>query len=229
MQKAERTLDAHKEWILGLALTPDGKTLVSGDDAGQVIVWDRAEAKELRRWKVKGWIWALAVSPDGRTVAASERFTLVFTPADHHSGVKLWDATTGQVKHDLSKDYKMYVSSAAFSPDGQHVVLAQGYETERGKLFLIEATTGKKVREFPGHQPGGTHDVTFSADGKLLLSCGRDTIVRVWNVADGKELAQLCKPRGGQFKDILHALSISTDQRWIAAADMSGQVQVFGA
>jgi WD40 repeat protein len=228
VQKAERVLEAHKEWILGLALTPDGKTLVSGDDAGQVIMWDRAEAKELRRWKVKGWVWALAISPDAQMVAASERFTLVFTPADHHVGMKLWDATTGQVKHDLSKDYKMYIGAAAFSPDGKLVALAQGYESD-GKLFLVESATGKKVRELPGHRPGGAHDVQFSADGKYLLSCGRDTMVRVWNVEDGKEVAQLSKARGGQFKDIFHALSISTDQHWIAAADMAGQVQVFSA
>lgn len=38
---AQKTLDAHKEWIVGLSRSPDGNTLLSGDDAGQVIVWDR--------------------------------------------------------------------------------------------------------------------------------------------------------------------------------------------
>lgn len=228
-QTAAQVLDAHREWILGLSMTPDGTTLLSGDDAGAVIVWDRPAAKELRRWKVKGWVFGMALSPDARLALVAERFPLVFTPADHHRGVRLWDATTGEVKHDLSDKYKAYIGAAAFSPDGQQLVLAQGNETERGKLFLLESETGKQVREFPGHAPGGTHDVRFSADGRFLFSCGRDTTVRVWNVADGKQVAEVGKARGGQFKDIWHALSLSADQQWLAAADMSGQVVVYKA
>jgi WD40 repeat protein len=143
--------------------------------------------------------------------------------------VKLWDAATGEVKHDLSEQFKVYIGAAAFSPDGQQLVLAQGNETGNGKLFLVDCETGKQVREFPGHAPGGVHDVRFSADGRFIFSCGRDTAVRIWNVADGKQVAEVGKPRGGQFKDIWHALSLSADQQWLATADMSGQVVVYKA
>lgn len=227
-QQAEKVLEAHKEWILGLSLSKDGATLLSGDDAGDVIVWDRAAAKELRRWKIKGWVFGMALSPDAQLALVAERFPLVFTPNDHHSAVKIWDATTGQVKHDLTAQYKMYIGGAAFSPDGKLLALAQGNEGS-GKLFLLESDTGKKLREMPGHNPGGVHGVQFSADGKFLLSCGRDTAIRVWNVEDGKQLAEVGKPRGGQFKDIWHALSLSEDQQWAAAADMAGQVVVYKA
>lgn len=228
-QTAENILSGHQEWIVGLSLSPDGNTLLSGDDAGQVVVWDRPAAKELRRWKVKGWVFGLAISPDARLALVAERFPLVFTPADHHRGVKLWDVTTGEVKHDLTAQYKIYIGAAAFSPDGKHVVLAQGNETERGKLFLVECETGKQVHEFAGHAPGGVHDVRFSTDGRYIFSCGRDTTVRIWNVADGKQVTEVGKPRGGQFKDIWHALSLSADQQWLATADMSGQVVVYKA
>ncbi|QDU29028.1 WD domain, G-beta repeat [Anatilimnocola aggregata] len=228
-QTAQQVLTAHQEWIVGLSLSSDGNTLLSGDDAGQVIVWDRATANELRRWKVKGWVFGLAISPDAGLALVAERFPLVFTPADHHRGVKLWDVEKGEVKHDLSAQYKVYIGGAAFSPDGQLLVLAQGNETSNGKLFLIESEGGKPVREFPGHAPGGVHDVRFSPDGRYIFSCGRDTLVRVWNVADGTQLAEVGKPRGGQFKDIWHAFSLSADRQWLAAADMSGQVVVYKA
>jgi WD40 repeat protein len=96
-------------------------------------------------------------------------------------------------------------------------------------IFLVESATGKKVRELAGHKPGGVHDLHFSADGKYLFSSGRDTMVRVWNVADGKQAAQLSKPRGAEFKDICYALSLSADEHWLAAADMAGQVMVYTA
>jgi WD40 repeat protein len=228
-QESQQVLSGHKEWILGLALSQDGNTLLSGDDGGEVIVWDRAAGKELRRWKVKGWVFGLALSPDAKLALVAERYPLVFTPADHHRGVRLWDVASGQVKLDLSDKYKMYIGSAAFSPDGKFLALAQGNETERGKLFLLEAESGTQVREFPGHAPGGTHSVQFSSDGRFLFSCGRDTLVRVWNVEDGKQVAEVGKPRGGQFKDIWHALALSADQQWLAAADMAGQVVVYKA
>ncbi len=228
-QQAQKVLEGHKEWVLGLSLSADGSVLLSGDDGGQVVVWDRPAGRELRRWKVKGWVFGMALSPDARLALVAERFPLVFTPTDHHNGIKIWDAATGQVRHDLTAQYKMYIGAAAFSPDGKLIALGQGNETANGKLFLVEAETGKKLRELSGHTPGGVHDVRFSADGKHLLSCGRDTTVRVWNVADGKQVAEVGKPRGGQFKDIWHALSLSADQQWLAAADMAGQVVVYRA
>src|SRR5262245_49522719 len=63
VQKAERVFTQHKEWILGLALGKDGKTVLSGDDGGQVYVWDFNTGKVEREWKVKGWVFALALSP----------------------------------------------------------------------------------------------------------------------------------------------------------------------
>jgi WD40 repeat protein len=38
VQKSLRELKSHKDWVWGLALTRDGKTLFTGDDAGVVIV-----------------------------------------------------------------------------------------------------------------------------------------------------------------------------------------------
>ena len=40
------------EWVTGLALSRDDQLLLSGDDGGQVLVWDRAAGTELRRWQV---------------------------------------------------------------------------------------------------------------------------------------------------------------------------------
>ena len=78
----------------------------------------------------------------------------------------------------------------------------------------------------PGHLYGVT-DMVFHPDGKHLASGGRDTVVRIWNAADGKLVKELGKPRGGQFKDWIHAVSFSADGRWLAAADMAGAVQVW--
>jgi WD40 repeat protein len=230
LQKSARTLEGHRDWILGLALSRDGNLLFSGDDKGEVIVWDRPAGKELRRWKLKGWAWALAVSPDAQALAVSERVPLVFD-SGRRAGLKLWDPRTGTELRDLAKevDKQATIAAAAFSPDGKTLAVGRGGEVDgpSGKVTLLDPASGKKVRELsPSHQYGVT-DLVFGPDGAHLFSSGRDTVVRVWRVADGMLVKELGKPRGGQFKDWIHAVSVSTDGRWLAAADMAGQVQVW--
>ncbi|HLF95074.1 MAG TPA: hypothetical protein VJB14_16515, partial [Planctomycetota bacterium] len=73
--KAERVAEAHEEWVRSLCLGAEGKRLLSGDDRGVAIVWDAAEAKEVKRFQVAGWLRAAALSKDGARAATCE-----FTP-----------------------------------------------------------------------------------------------------------------------------------------------------
>jgi|LakMenEpi03Aug12_release.lakeMendotaPanAssembly.Ray.scaffolds.fasta_scaffold06350_19 WD40 repeat protein len=215
-----------KEWIVGLSMSQDETTLVTGDDAGQVAIYDRKTRAEKKRWQVKGWAFAVAISPDLKQALVSERYPLVFD-SGRHTAVKLWDVATSTVQYDLSKEFKdMQIASAAYSNDGKILALGRGGEGE-GKIFLIDPSMGKKLRELsPIHQYGVT-DLCFHPDGKHLASTGRDTIVRIWNIAEGKMMKELGKPRGGQFKDWFHALSFSPDGTRIAVADMAGYIHIW--
>ncbi len=226
VQQAQRVLEGHQDWVSTIAQSTDGTLLASGDEANQVILWDRVAGKELRRWPLKGWAYAMAFSPDAKQLLVTERVRVVFSK-ENFQGVRLWDVESGKVLRDLSDGFKMEISAAAFSPDGKLLALGQGGEcSANGKVFVVEAATGKKVREYAGHLNGVT-DVLFTADGKHILSTGRDTVVRVWSTESDKKVAEIGKPRGGQFKDWLHAVVLSADQHWLAAADMAGQVLIY--
>jgi len=72
-------------------------------------------------------------------------------------------------------------------------------------VHLIEVESGKLLRTI---RPSLRHSrPLFYTDGNILSS-GRDTQVRICQVEDGKELAALGKPRGGQFTDWIHAISL---------------------
>jgi len=246
---ASRSPGGHEDWVLSLGMSSDGRRLISGDASARVIVWDLTERREIVRFSGHAWNWivAAALSADGQTALVSEyRYKRddFDIPA---AALRLFDAASGNEKLDILKAmfpklkpeensygsaqvWRKFIAhglvAADFSPDGSLIALAQGGETDTGKVQLVETATGKLVREVSGHQYGAT-DVKFSADGKLVLSTGRDTTLRICQVEDGKEVAALGAPRGGQFKDWLSALAVSPDESTVAAADIAGLVHVW--
>jgi WD40 repeat protein len=249
VQQHQHALGEHREWIRSLSLSGDGKRLISGDDASRVIVWDVASHEPVARWEGHplNWITSAALSPDGSTAFVGEyrykRDDFDLPPAQ----ARIYDVQQAEQRLDLlevqfpdvkqrdnsygyAQTWRKFTGSglvaAAFSPDGATVALGQGGEEGPGQVHLVEVATGKLLRSVAGHRYGVT-DVRFTADGKYVLSSGRDTSIRISRVDDGEEAAVLGKPRGGQFTDWLHALASSPDGRRIAAADISGKVTVW--
>lgn len=74
-----------------------------------------------------------------------------------------------------------YVSSVAFSPDGN--LIAGGSFDHRVRLW--DAATGKLVRTLEGHTARVWH-VAFRPDGKLIGSSGADRTIRLWDAVNGR-------------------------------------------
>lgn len=244
-----KSLEAHQDWINALSLCADGKRLISGDSASQVVVWDLDKNEPLSKWKGYPWNWIVAadLTADGQTALVSE-YRYKRDDFDIPSAaLKLWHTIDGTEKLDLLKvqfpklkpegrtygDGQLWrnfvgngLIAAAFSPDGKQVAVGQGGETDTGKVHLLDTETGKLLKTVSGHQYGITA-LTYSKDGLHLFTAGRDTCVRIIQVADGKEVAVLGTPRGGQFKDWISAISLSPEETHLAAADISGQVAIW--
>ena len=246
---AAHVLEGHKDWIDSLSLSADGLCLLTGDQSSLVIAWDVAARKERSRWSGHPWNWivATALTADGETALVSEyRYKRddfdIPCPA-----LKRFHVADGTEQLDLLKVqfpklnpkettygsaqvWRKFVAQGLvaldISPDGKLLAAAQGGETDTGQIHLLDMETGKLVKSISGHQYGAT-DVKFTADGKYLISAGRDTVIRICQVEDGKEVAQLGKPRGGQFKDWISSIALSPDQRTLAATDIGGWVHIW--
>jgi WD40 repeat protein len=77
------------------------------------------------------------------------------------------------------------VYSAAFSPDGRHIVT--GSEDRTARIWSLPR--GRLEHELFGHT-SNVYDVAFSSDGRLVITAG-DTTTRVWRTATGSPLAVL--------------------------------------
>lgn len=242
-------LEGHADWVFGLSLSADGTRLLSGDDRNESILWDFPARKELRRWTGHPMcgVVSTAVSADAKKAFVAEfrmrRGDFDRPPAQ----AKLLSLDAAEPLLDLLAiqfpDVKLRDNSygygvtwapwvgngfitAAFSPDGSLLAVGQGGEIQTGKVHLIDVATGKTARTISGHESGVT-ELKFTADGKHVVSAGRDTLLRVCRVEDGTEVAVLGTPRGGQFKDWLSAFDISPDQTRFAAADIAGLTHVW--
>ncbi len=194
----------HGSTVTGLAYTPDGKTIVSGSYDKTVRVWDAAPGQELLRLPaMSGSIYDLSLSADGKTIAAVD------------GTLCIGDLKATRISRPPLRPLGGRTCTAA-APDGT-AVAAGG---EDGTILLLEASTGKPLREWSGHK-GQVKRVAFAPDGKTLASGGEDGTVRIWDVRYGKETLRLERKRA------VSALAFSGDGRTLAAGDAAGKLALW--
>jgi WD40 repeat protein/uncharacterized caspase-like protein len=179
-------------------LAPEAGILAttSGGNAS-IDIWDLALGGVRHKISRDEEVTAVANSPDGRSVAIGNSDGKVYVK----------NLFTGAV--DLAIDaHDALVQTLTFSPNGQW--LASG--TSQGSIKLWERSTGRHVVTLRSHT-GETfiRGLSFSADSRLLASCGWDKSARVWSVPAG-DLQQTL-----MHDEFVHNTVLSPDGRWLAS------------
>jgi hypothetical protein len=155
----------HSASVISIAPSPDGRTVLSGDLNGQIILWDAATAQEIRR--LDGSIPVFTA--DGRTGLRGN--------AD--SSIILWDLSTGgEIRR--YEGAQGGVLSLQISPDGQRVMACDA----SGQIMLWNFSSGQLVRRLV--PPSGCERALFTPDGQYILTDG----AALWNIASGEIVRQ---------------------------------------
>jgi WD40 repeat protein len=199
---------------LSIAISPDGRTLASGDTShsalGEARLWDLENCKVLASLPGhRGPVIALAFSPDGKMLAAAAEPEKLGMIAE----VRLWGVAGREVRHTLSEGSRR-LAAVAFSPDGR--ILATGGED--GAVRLWDVTTGRQQERILANR-GWVRSVAFSPDGKWLATggSGGPFNLRLRDVSGGRGRSKLVP---NEFW--ISSIAFSCDGRTLAVAGVRG-------
>jgi WD40 repeat protein/uncharacterized caspase-like protein len=220
-----------------IIFSPDGRLVATGHNGGDVVVWDVASGREVRRLSdnsgdpaaqdVDGWLWG-AFSPDGRLLATSVGPNL-----------RLWDLWTGKrLWLGAHADNAFFTppegdgqTPVAFAPEGRQIVVTGTqyrltWDARTGRLLsrVSLRRPGKELESFDLRPPR-----TAVSPGGRFVASAKDGLVNVNEKATGRGVGstrflvlregRTTSEPGQPGHDGLKALAVSPDGRTLATAD----------
>jgi WD40 repeat protein/uncharacterized caspase-like protein len=177
--------------VRAIALSPDGRRIVSGGDDKTIKVWDAESGAVLRTLTGHAdWVYAIAVSPDGRRIVSGG--------AD--KTIKIWDAESGRLLLTL-KGHEGGVYAVTVSSDGKRIVSGGNDNAIR----VWDAESGRLLQTFTGHGDY-VSAVVMSPDGRRIVSGSGDHSIKVWDAENGAVLHTLAG-----YAEWVHAVAVSPD------------------
>lgn len=162
-----RSFDGHGGPVMDVAVSPDGRSVLTASFDYSVGVW-AMDAGQPPRW-LEGHdaaVNSVAFVPGSRALSAGDDFDAI-----------LWDLGDGSLLARF-EGHEGKIMAARPSPDATVIATASW----DGSLRLWDTATGRELAKLTEHE-GAVNDVAWAGGGKTLYSAGYDGSVIEWDVA----------------------------------------------
>ncbi|KAL4340599.1 hypothetical protein GQ457_08G035720 [Hibiscus cannabinus] len=196
-----RRLTGHSHFVQDVVLSSDSQFALSGSWDGELRLWDLTAGTSTRRFvgHTKD-VLSVAFSIDNRQIVSASR----------DRTIKLWN-TLGECKYTIQEGdgHSDWVSYVRFSPNTlQPTIVSASWD----KTVKVWNLTNCKLRNTLAGHSGYVNTVAVSPDGSLCASGGKDGVILLWDLAEGKKLYSL------DSGSIIHSLCFSPNRYWLCAA-----------
>ncbi|WP_327391687.1 hypothetical protein OG533_02555 [Streptomyces sp. NBC_01186] len=166
-----------------------------------------------------GPIWGLATaSIDGRSLVVG----------GGEEGVEVWNAANGEQVASFPVDDEQRAYAVALSQlDGRPVVVAG---TDSGKVYVFDLSGDEG--DDPIHEPSTGHegginalDIALAGDRVALVTGGEDGTVRIWDLADGRQIGPPLTGHDGSVEAVV--VTTMRDRPVALTAGRDGVVRVW--
>ncbi len=167
--------------VTSVAHSPDRTLLAFGGVDGSVHIWRMPAGEPVAEFTAHaGTVQALTFAPDGRSLV----------PVSMDRGVSLWQMPQGTLLHKFTDPEREGIDilplNAVFSPDGTLLAVS----TENG-VRVWNVPSGEEQYTIQAVQNAAANTLTFSPDGTLLVGCGSQPLIGVWDAQSGDALGLL--------------------------------------
>ncbi|XP_017414030.1 guanine nucleotide-binding protein subunit beta-like protein [Vigna angularis] len=163
-----------------VVLSSDGQFALSDSWDGELRLWDLAAGTSARRFvgHTKD-VLSVAFSIDNRQIVS----------ASHDRTIKLWN-TLGECKYTIQDNnaHSDWVRCVRFSPSTLQLTIVSASWDRTVKVWNL---TNCKLRNTLAGHSGYVNTVVVSPDGSLCASGGKDGVILLWDLAEGKRLYSL--------------------------------------
>lgn len=198
-----------------LAFSADGRWLAILHEDGSVSILEFASRSILRHFPA-----ALpAIVAGGDLLFSGDGERLVIAQFDGRIVVREWRTEGKPLEITSRRLPSAQFSALAVSQTGNFVAWSHGDYTTN--IWLASINNGKLLGELKGHTEW-VEGLAFSPDGQLLASAGADRSIRVWNLAELKEIRRLQGHR-----DEVWRVSFLPDGKRLVSGGKGGSVRLW--